>query len=245
MKWTRGIVHRKTVWAEGLFTLEISAPDVSEFEPGQFLQLGFDQEDGHLHRPYSVASPHGAILDFFVVLVQDGKLTPLLWNLQSGDEIDVSIKAAGSFTLSHCPDATNLWLIGTGTGLAPYIAMLRCPDAWQRYERIVLVHGVRHASDLAYQDELAHHRQVHGSRFSYLPVISREKVDGALQGRITHCLTNGSLEGAASLEFNQDSVVMMCGNPDMLNETESLLEDRGLKKHKKKEPGQIVVERYW
>lgn len=245
MKWTRGIVHRKTVWAEGLFTLEISAPDVTEFEPGQFLQLGFEREEGHLHRPYSVASPHGTILDFFVVLVQDGKLTPLLWDLNVGDEIDVSAKAAGSFTLSHCPEASNLWLIGTGTGLAPYIAMLRCPDAWQRYQRIVLLHGVRHGSDLAYQEELARHRQEHGSQFCYLPVVSREQVDGALQGRITHCLTNGSLEEAADLEFNQDSCVMMCGNPDMLNETESLLEARGLKKHKKKDPGQIVVERYW
>ncbi|MCR9294615.1 MAG: ferredoxin--NADP reductase [bacterium] len=245
MKWTRGTVQRKTVWAPGLFTLEIHAPGVARFEAGQFLQLGFDGEDGHVHRPYSVASPHGTILDFFIVLVENGKLTPSLWKLEVGDEIDVSEKAAGSFTLSQCPDSSTIWLIGTGTGLAPYIAMLRCQETWDRFDRIALVHGVRHESDLAYQPELASHLQNHGQKFAYIPVVSRETVEGALQGRITHCLTNGSLEEAAKMEFTSDCCVMMCGNPDMLNETEALLGERGLKKHKKKDPGNIVVERYW
>lgn len=245
MKWTRGIVQRKVVWADGLFTLEIQAPDVSPFEPGQFLQLGFQQEDGHLHRPYSVASPHGQTLDFFIVMVEDGKLTPRLWRLEPGDEVDVSEKAAGSFTLKHCPDASTLWLIATGTGLAPYIAMLRTSQVWERYAKIVVVHGVRHAADLAYQPELADYKAKYGGRFEYIPVVSREETDGALKGRITNCLTNGSLEKAADQELTTDSCIMMCGNPDMLNEAEALLGERGIKKHKRKEPGQIVIERYW
>ena len=245
MKWTRGVVRHKQVWADGLFTLGIEAPEVGDFAPGQFLQLGFDQDDGHLHRPYSVASPHGEILEFFIVLVEDGKLTPHLWNMDEGAELDVSARAAGSFTLKHCPDASTLWLIATGTGLAPYIAMLRTQEPWDRYQKICLIHGVRHGSDLAYQEELAKHSQQFGDRFSYVPVVSRESVDGAIQGRITHCLTNGSLEEAARKEFTKDSCIMMCGNPDMLNETESLLGERGIVKHKRKEPGQIVIERYW
>jgi ferredoxin/flavodoxin---NADP+ reductase len=246
MKWTPGVIERKIVWAEGLFTLQISAPEVQPFQPGQFLQIGIDQPEGHLHRPYSVASPHGKTLDFFIVLVEDGRLTPHLWKMEAGDKIDVSEKAAGSFTLNHAPDASVLWLIGTGTGLAPYIAMLRKPEeVWQRYQRVIVVHGVRHGLDLAYQPELAEHRQRFGERFCYVPVVSREDVDGSLRGRITTCITNGSLEAAANQPFTTDCCVMMCGNPDMLDETETLLGERGIVKHKKKEPGQIVVERYW
>ncbi len=245
MKWTPGIITNKTVWSEGLFTLSIQAPEVSPFEPGQFLQLGIEQPDGHVHRPYSVASPHGPTLEFFIVLVEDGKLTPHLWNMQVGDAIDISGKAAGSFTLGHCPDASVLWLIGTGTGLAPYIAMLRTEAPWQRYKKIVVVHGVRHASDLAYQQELAFYKERFGARFDCIPVVSRQQVDGALTGRITTCITNGSLEAAAQQAFTPDSCVMMCGNPDMLTETEHLLGERDIKRHKSKEPGQIVVERYW
>ncbi len=245
MKWTPGVIANKTVWSEGLFTLAINAPEVGHFEPGQFLQLGIEQPEGHVHRPYSVASPHGTTLEFFIVLVEDGKLTPHLWNMQVGDAIDISAKAAGSFTLNHCPDASVLWLIGTGTGLAPYIAILRTESAWQRYQKIVVVHGVRHAADLAYQPELACHKQRFGDRFDYIPVVSREEVQGALPGRITTCISNGSLEATASQNFTTDCCVMMCGNPDMLNETETLLGERGIKRHKAKEPGQIVIERYW
>lgn len=245
MKWTPGVIERKIVWSEGLFTLAVNAPEVVPFAPGQFLQLGLELPDGHLHRPYSVASPHGELLEFFIVLVEDGKLTPLLWKMEAGDKIDVSAKPAGSFTLRHCPEGSVLWLIGTGTGLAPYIAMLRTPEPWRRYPKIVLVHGVRHAADLAYQPELSSHRASHGDRFNYIPVVSREDVQGSLRGRITTCITNGSLEAAADQVFTPDCCVMMCGNPDMLNETEQLLGERGIKKHKPKAPGQIVVERYW
>ncbi|MEO8268307.1 MAG: ferredoxin--NADP reductase [Aureliella sp.] len=245
MKWTPGVVTRKTVWSEGLFTLAIEAPEVSPFEPGQFLQLGVELEDGHVHRPYSVASPHGRTLEFFIVLVEDGKLTPHLWKKQVGDCIDVSAKAAGSFTLSHCPEASVLWLVGTGTGLAPYIALLRTEEPWQRYAKIVIVHGVRHAIDLAYHQELADHKERYGDRFDAIPVVSRQEVPGALSGRITTCISDGSLEAAAHQAFTPDSCVMMCGNPDMLTDMETLLGERGIHRHKAKEPGQIVVERYW
>lgn len=245
MKWTRGVVRRKTVWANGLFTLEVEAPEVQSFEAGQFLQLGIDQADGHLHRPYSVASPHGNILDFFIVLVEDGQLTPHLWKMEEGHELDVSARAAGSFTLSHCPPGKTLWLVATGTGLAPYIAMLRTEAPWQSYDGIRVVHGVRYASDLAYQPELAQHKEKYGDRFEYIPVVSREEVEHALRGRITKCITDGSLESAARQELTTESCVMMCGNPDMLTEATEVLGERGLKKHRTKAPGQIVVERYW
>lgn len=246
MQWTPATVERKIVWAPGLFTLSIAAPEVLPFEPGQFLQLGLTQADGkRVNRPYSVASPHGQTLDFFIVLVENGQLTPHLWKLNPGDKLDISAKAAGSFTLKHSPEAGALWLLATGTGIAPYIAMLRTNEPWRRYERIIFVHGVRHRSDLAYQNELAAYRDRYGGRFTSIAVVSREDIPGALSGRITTCIANGSLENFANHTLSPQACVMMCGNPDMLDETEKMLEARGLKRHRSKSPGQIVVERYW
>lgn len=245
MKWTQATIERRQVWSDGLFTLTIRAPEVERFQPGQFLQLGLDLPDGHLHRPYSVASPHGELLEFFIVLVEEGELTPRLWTMMPGETLDVSQKAAGSFTLAHCPQASSLWLVGTGTGLAPYIAMLRTQEPWEKYQNIVVVHGVRHVTDLAYQDELAQFCEKGKGRFRYVPVVSREPYAKGLQGRITTCIENGSLEKFANLPFSTDSAMMLCGNPDMLDDCEILLAGRGIVKHKKKAPGQIVIERYW
>jgi ferredoxin/flavodoxin---NADP+ reductase len=246
LQWIRGQVTRKQDWSDGLFTLSIQCPGVAPFQPGQFLQVGFDRPEKHLHRPYSVASPHGDVLEFFIVRVDDGELTPLLWKCREGDSLDVSQKAAGSFTLGHVPACRQLWLIGTGTGLAPYIAMLRTQEPWDKFEKIVLVHGVRHASDLAYTQELRQFEFDHGDAFRFLQVTSRDQQPGHLHGRTTARLLDGSMEAAAGCMIApDDTAVMLCGNPDMLNEMENLLADRGLKRQKPKQPGQIIVERYW
>jgi len=247
MHWTTATVERKIVWAPGLFTLSITAPEVCPFEPGQFLQLGLtpNGNDKRINRPYSVASPHGQSLEFFIVMVDGGQLTPHLWALNPGDQLDVSQKAAGSFTLKHSPDAKTLWLLATGTGIAPYIAMLRTDEPWQRYDGLQLssrdVEGIRssHAQFVAASKQLAvrmpHRRHSRG-------IVD---VPGALRGRITTCIDNGTLESAAGASLDAQSCVMMCGNPDMLDDTEKMLEDRGLKRHRVKSPGNIVVERYW
>lgn len=245
MRWTQGTIVDKRVWDDGLFTLSVRAPEVAKFEAGQFLQLGIELPEGHLHRPYSVASPHGATLEFFVVLVEDGRLTPKLWRLKPGDRLDVSEKAAGSFTLSNCPQAKTLWLISTGTGLAPYIAMLRSGELWKSYDRVVVVQGVRHERDLAYRQELEAVQARFAGRFCYAPVVSREIVARALTGRITTCIQNGSLEEMAGEAFSEGCCVMLCGNPDMLDEVEALLVEQGLARHKRNQAGNIVVERYW
>ena len=246
LQWISGKIVKRQVWSDGLFTISVKTPGVSPFEPGQFLQIGLNLPEKHLHRPYSVASPHGKVLDFFIVRVDEGELTPRIWNLEVGDTIDVSAKATGSFTLSHTPAAHCIWLIGTGTGLAPYIAMLRDGAIWDRYERIILVHGVRHCSDLAYHDELQHFRDLHPDRFRFISSVSRDAGKGCLSGRITTALENGSLEQLAEASIApEESAVMMCGNPDMLNDLEAILQNRGMTKHKLKSPGHYVVERYW
>lgn len=246
LAWSTGKVIGKTTWAPGLFTLHVSCPEVAPFDPGQFLQLGLEVDGELVHRPYSVASPHGPVLDFFIVTVPEGRLSPRLEALEVDDEIQVSLKAAGGFVLDKASPLKDLWLFATGTGLAPYIAMLRTPRPWKSFQRIVLIHGVRQVSDLAYQQEIADWRKVHCGCFRYLPCLSREDVDGHLVGRST-CLTNdGTLEKKAGLNINaDDSVVMICGNPQMLDELENLLKDRGLSKASIRHPGNIISERYW
>ena len=184
-------------------------------------------------------------LDFFIVLVEAGELTPKLWALEPGDKLQVSQKAAGSFTLAKTPPAENLWLVATGTGLAPYIAMLRTPEPWKNYEKILLVHGVRHAADLAYTDELLDFERQHPGRFKLVQALTREKNTTALKGRIPQLLESGRLESVTQTEIKPDNTsLLLCGNPAMLDSMEELLGQRGLKRHRKKVPGQIVLERY-
>ncbi len=244
-KWCPATVVAKQVWTEGLFTLTIRPEAVLPFEPGQFLHLALGDEENRVNRPYSVASPHGDELEFFIVLVEDGELTPRLWSLKPGDAVDVSERAAGSFTLKKTPDAKILWLVSTGTGLAPYIAMLRTEQPWDRFEQVVVVHGVRYAADLAYTEELLAHREQHPG-FQLVQTLTREQHDSAMYGRIPNLLDDGSLEAKTGLKISADSsTVMLCGNPAMLDDMEQKLGARGMVKHRSKSPGQIVLERYW
>ena len=246
LNWKKGTIVRKRIWTEGLFTITVNVDDVVPFEPGQFLQVGLQTQDKHIHRPYSVASPHGTQLEFYIVLVPEGELTPLIWKLDEGDSIDVSEKAAGSFTLGKTPDAKHLWLVSTGTGLAPYIAMLRTDEPWNRFEKIVVVHGVRYHADLGYADELREWEKRTDVEFKYVPMLTREENADCLHGRIPKCLDDGSLEEAAGCELSvANSSLLLCGNPQMLDDVEAKLGQRGMQRHRRKQPGQIVVERYW
>lgn len=246
VQWCRGTIVRKQIWTDGLFTLHVNVQGVNPFEPGQFLQVGLEVEGKHVHRPYSIASPHGDVLEFYIVRVDDGELTPLLWAADEGSEIEISQRAAGSFTLKKTPDAEFLWLLATGTGLAPYVAMLRTDEPWERYSKIVVVHGVRFDADLSYQEEFAKYSEKYPDKFVYIPTLTREQIDGKLHGRIPALLENNSLEKAADCEITAaNSAVMLCGNPAMLDDVENLLGQREMKKHRSKSPGQIVLERYW
>ncbi len=246
LKWCSGTITQKTIWAEGLFTIQVQVEGVQEFQPGQFLQIGHQDGDEHVHRPYSVASPWGSKLEFFIVRVDDGQLTPFLWALEEGASLDINHRAAGSFTLQKTPDAEVLWLIATGTGLAPYIAMLRTEEPWQRYKKIVVVHGVRLAQDLAYTEEFQQLTEKHPEQFAYVPTLTRESTNGALQGRIPELLKSGALENQAGIQMSaNNSSVMLCGNPAMLDDMEQHLESRQMKRHRSKSPGHIVLERYW
>ncbi len=225
-------------WAPGLTTFNVEAR-VQPGLAGQFHMLALPGPDGSLvRRAYSLASAPEAPLEFLVVEVPGGALTPALFALRPGDGLALSERPEGTFHLGRVPDARDLWLISTGTGIAPYLAMLRTPEPWARFQRIVLVHGVRQQADLAYRGLLE------AMDLVYLPVVSREPA--ALRGRIPALLQDGSLEAAAGVRLQAEhSQVMLCGNPEMTGEMQALLEARGLRRNRAREPGQITAERYW
>jgi ferredoxin--NADP+ reductase len=197
-------------------------------------------------RSYSIASPPGTPLEFLVTEVAGGTLTPRLLGLAVGDSLLVERKPQGFFTLRWVPDARDLWMIATGTGLGPFLSILRSEELWKRFERVNLVHGVRFAQHFAHADDLALLAKEHPS-FSTLGIVSREAPQaGRLSGRITAALEDGSLERATGRTLDAASAhVMLCGNPAMIDDMITLLGQRGMRKHRVRSPGHITVEKYW
>ncbi|MGE0712601.1 MAG: ferredoxin--NADP reductase [Planctomycetota bacterium] len=232
-------------WAPGLATLRLQgAPP--PFEAGQFFNLALDlpragAEPERVSRSYSASSAPGAPLEVFLVEVPGGALTPQLFALEPGSPLLLNPLAAGHFVLSRVPEGEVLWLIATGTGLGPYVAMLRAGEALQRFQRVVLVHGVRTADHLAYREELL----ACGERLSWVPAVSRERLEGAIHGRLTDALRSGELEARAGARLDAGAQVLLCGNPGMVGEARALLEARGLARNRPRKPGQITIEKYW
>lgn len=246
-RWLEAEVVRQHKWAENLYSLFVKA-DMQPFIAGQFTQIGFYQDDGKvLFRPYSFAnSPDDSTLEFYYTLVETGQLTPRLAKLEPGEQLLVAKKGSGRFILSEVPDSETLWLISTGTGLGPYLSILPGTQVWQRFKHIVCVHSVRHKDHLSHQDLFNKFKACHPEQFHYVPIVTRDEVSGAYNDRITNLLKSGQLEKDLGLEITKEnSQVMLCGNPDMLHETQALLESRELSLNTFKEKGQITVESYW
>lgn len=245
MSWEEVTLERKHKWDEGLYTLTLDR--ALDFEPGQFVNLGIIIEGKRIKRAYSIGSAPGEKLEFFIVEVDGGALTPRVLAKEVGETVLVNPRPAGFFTLKWVADARDLWLVASGTGLAPYIAMLRTAEPWRRFERIIVLHGVRTAAQLGYADELRGYALAHPGRLIYVPVVSREPdAVGVVHGRVTTALEDGRLEKIAGrLPDPALDHAMLCGNPAMLDEMQALLEARGLEVNRRKKPGQITVERYW
>lgn len=244
--WVEGRVAHWQTWDEGLSTLRIDAP-VGDFEAGQFVQLGLDLEGERVRRSYSISSAPGEPLEFLLTNVVGGTLTPHLFRLRPGEPLWVERTPRGFFTLRYVPPGTCLWLVATGTGLGPFISMLRSPGIWQHSERILLVHGVREPSHLAYRDELEALSRTRPLR--YLPVVSRAALppgSSELAGRVTSVLESGALEEAAQTTLTPEGHhVLLCGNPEMIRDMMTLLDARGLKRHRMRQPGHVTFEKYW
>jgi ferredoxin--NADP+ reductase len=245
-KWVEGRVVEQRRWADRLYSIRVEAA-IEPFQAGQFSRLALEIGGEAVARPYSfVNAPNEALLEFHYVHLDAGPLTSGLVALAPGDPILVAPRAAGYLTLSEVSEADHLWMLATGTGVGPFLSILKTDDPWRRFERVVLVHAVRTAAELSYQDTLRSLGAVRGDQFVYLPFVSREETDFAIRGRIPDAIRQGRLEGAAGIAIEAArSQVMLCGNPDMVAETMAVLEARGLRRHKRKDPGQIHVESYW
>jgi len=245
-QWFEAEVVENRHWTESLFTLRVKGAPLA-FEPGQFVRIALDIDGERVARAFSmVNAPGEPLLEFYGIVVPQGPLSPRLARLQARDRLFVASNPAGFLVLSEVPNAETLWLMATGTGIAPFVSMLRADTPWQRFENVVLVQAVRHAQELVYRDDIERATMKHGSRFLHVPVVSREDAPHTLRGRIPGLLRDGQLEGAAGLKLAPaDSQVMLCGNPDMLKDTTAALVERGLRKNRRRSPGQITVESFW
>ena len=273
-------VLSKTTWTPNLFSFTVSRPDSFKFTAGQFVRLGVnpsqlnyykqlsavadaeDEEDEDLNetldedifRAYSiVSSPFDEILEFFSIVIPDGAFTSQLQHLEVGDELLLNTMPFGFLTLARYqkPLPKDLWLLATGTGLAPFLSMLQDLKTWEDYEHIVLAYSARSEEELAYMDKIESLQEDFGSlvdnpaKLIFIPIVTREPVEGALTERLPKLLLDGTLQARAGIDLDVDSAhVMLCGNPEMVEDTKETLKSLGLVMNRRGE-GNIAVENYW
>jgi ferredoxin--NADP+ reductase len=249
-KYTRETVLSVRRWTPKLFSFTLTRPPGFRFTSGQFARIGLDTPAADVFRAYSiVSSPFADTLEFFSIVVPDGAFTSRLQHLQPGDPLLLEKIPYGFLTLARFqqPAPRDLWLLATGTGLAPFLSILQDFDVWKQYRRIVLAYSVRTADELAYKPEIADIAATfgeNGAEFRFLPIITRDP-EAALHQRFPALVADGGLEQAAALSLRPDrSHIMLCGNPAMVEDTRQALMARGLTMNRKG-VGNIAVENYW
>ncbi|WP_114241527.1 ferredoxin--NADP reductase [Dyella sp. C9] len=239
-------------WNDSLFSFRTTRDPGFRFDSGHFVMLGLEVEGKPLLRAYSIASAnYEEHLEFVSIKVPDGPLTSRLQHLKPGDPIMVSRKPTGTLVLNDLRPGRHLYLLGTGTGLAPFLSIVRDPETYERFDRIVLAHGVRRTSDLVFaqyiEQELPRHDylgELVREKLFYYPSVTREPFRN--RGRLTDAIVEGLMSEAAGLPpLNpQADRVMLCGSPAMLEDTGALLDGRGFQiSPRTREPGDYVVER--
>ncbi len=260
-------VLSKTTWTPNLFSFTVTRPDSFKFTAGQFVRLGVNPSqlqyyknneqsavDDDVFRAYSiVSSPFDEVLEFFSIVIPDGAFTSQLQHLQVGDELLLNTMPFGFLTLARYqkPEPKDLWLLATGTGLAPFLSMLQDLQTWQDYEHIVLAYSARTIEELAYLDKIQQLEADFGAlvddpaKLIFVPIVTREPMEGALTERLPKLLLDNSLQERAGIALDTDSAhVMLCGNPDMVEDTKETLKTLGFVMNRRGE-GNIAVENYW
>lgn len=239
-------------WNDNLFSFKTTRNPALRFENGQFVMIGLDVDGLPLTRAYSIASPnYSEDLEFFSIKVPNGPLTSRLQHLKVGDLLYVSKKPTGTLVIHDLKPGKNLYLLSTGTGLAPFMSLIQDIEVYDRFEKVILVHGVRYVSELAYAEfiekELPNNEffgEEVGNKLIYYPTVTREPFRN--QGRLTDLINSGKLAtdiGLPQLDPAYDRV-MICGSPQMLKDTETLLDNRGFKVSERiGEPGDYVIEK--
>jgi ferredoxin--NADP+ reductase len=239
-------------WNDTLFSFKTTRDPGLRFENGQFVMIGLQVDGKPLMRAYSIASPnYEEHLEFFSIKVPNGPLTSRLQHLEVGQDVLVSRKPTGTLVLDDLKPGKNLYLFSTGTGLAPFMSVIQDPEAYERYEKIVLIHGVRYVSELAYEGFIT--RELPQNEFFgeevrnkliYYPTVTREPYRN--QGRLTDLIESGKLFEDIGLPPLDPAVDrgMICGSPQMLEDTSALLDRRGFQISPRiGEPGDYVIER--
>ncbi len=239
-------------WAPNLFSFRITRDPDFKFVPGQFARIGVEvgaEPDRQIvWRAYSVASAAAApYLEFFSIVIEGGAFTPTLARLRTGDTVFVERTNYGFLTLERFEPARDLWMLCTGTGLAPFLSILTEPGTWNRHQNLIVVHSVRYPNELAYADTLKATRSSLGpATLRYVPVVTRRPTDGALRERIPAMIESGALEAHVANPIDPvHSRVLICGHPDMCSAVRRQLGARGLAPSRRGNPGQLAVENYW
>ncbi|MGP6489337.1 ferredoxin--NADP(+) reductase [Duffyella gerundensis] len=246
-EWVNATVKEVKNWTDSLFSLVVNAP-VDPFIAGQFAKLGLEIDGQRVQRAYSyVNAPNNPDLEFYLVDVPDGKLSPRLHALQAGDSLMVTKEAAGFFVVDEVPECDTLWMLATGTAIGPYLSILQQGENLARFQHIVLVHATRYAADLSYLPLMQQLQQSYGDKLRIQTVVSREQVAESLTGRVPALIESGELESRVGLTIDAESShVMLCGNPQMVRDTQQvLMTSREMRKHLKRKPGHITSEHYW
>ncbi|MCF7801844.1 MAG: ferredoxin--NADP reductase [Candidatus Marinimicrobia bacterium] len=264
-------IAQKIEVTPGLIILRI-VPDgweLPDFEPGQFAVIGLpgsaprytysdpDPEkatrdpEKMIRRAYSIASSsvNKEYIEFYITMVTSGALTPRIFHLTPGDPIYLSPKFTGMFTLDKTPPDKHIVMVSTGTGLAPYMSMLRTALPCGTDRQFAVIHGARHSWDLGYRSELITIERI-CSNFTYFNIISRPELEkvkwGGLTGYVQDIWSQGQLaEAWGFMPTPENTHVFLCGNPKMIDDVNALLNTHGFKEHTRKEPGEIHYERYW
>jgi len=244
--WIKAQVIDKHHWTPRLVSLQFEA-DISPFKAGQFLRCGMDIDDERVARPYSlINTPNTQPHEIYFNIVEGGILTPHLALLKTGDEFWVYDSCNGFMVLEELPPAPELWMIATGTGVGPFIALLKTDELWQQFAQVVLIQAVSTANELSYSEFINETLLHHPKAFHYVPFVSREIIPGTIHGRIPDAISNGALESTTGLNLSAAlSHVMLCGNTGMITDTSRLLEQRGMTRHRRREPGHITIEKYY
>lgn len=239
-----------TWWTDSLLSFTLSRPPDYQFLPGQYSRLGLHDAHGNMiWRAYSVvSSPAEQVLEYYGVTVPDGLFTTRLKALKPGDSIALDRQVFGFMTADRFPDGEALWLLSTGTGLGPYISMLRDGSLWEKFSRVIVAHGARHASELSYTAELRALASASPGPLKLIQAVTRDSAlpEGILRGRLTDLLKSGELEAAAGEPMEvSTSRIMLCGNPEMIEEMRGLLHERGMRPLRRMAAGQFITENYW
>lgn len=244
-QWIEARVVARKRWTDRLWSLSFEA-DIAPFRAGQFVTLALDIDGERVARPYSlVNAPHQRPLEVYFNIVPEGPLSARLAALEVGDALWVKNRASGVLTLDQVPECKNLWLLSTGTAVGPFVSMLKTDEPWQRFDQIVLAHGVRTAEELGYREIIEQMQRDNPAQLKVVPFVSRERLPEAIHGRIPPSIESAELERRVGLALQpEDSHVMLCGNAGMIADVQDVLARRGMQRHRRNQPGHVSAEKY-